>query len=163
MWARFGPPRIRILLILGLVLFALTMGVALYTTLLVEGLVGPPFIPYPFDEVVFVIPSVSLTALLILAGISLWPAAGRPRLLLVAFLLFEIAGLALTLGSRVYLILFGLAGPGVYYFVNALELAAGVCTAIGTFLLLLLALRVATAASSGATLPPSIGPSPPPP
>ncbi len=163
MWARFAPPRIRIFLTLGLVLLALTLGVALYTTLLVEGLVGPPFIPYPFNEVVFVIPSVSLTGLLLLAGISLWPAAGRPRLLLIAFLLFEIAGLALTLGARVYLVLFGFAGPGAYYFVNALELAAGACTAVGTFLLLLLALRVAAAVASGATLPPSTGPSPPPP
>ncbi len=104
-WARFAPPKVRILLILGLVLFAFMIGLAVYVTLLSFGLAGRPFTPHPYGEVILMIPSISLTSLVLLVGIALGPAAGRPRAIILAFLAFEGAGLVLTLVARAYFIL----------------------------------------------------------
>ncbi len=162
MWTRGAVSTERLVLSIGIVLFVVLLGFYAFEGLIYAQLVTIPSSSTPvYLEFLQSIAGVVPLLLLLLVGFSVRRATGRPGTLLFAFVLVEVVGLALTL-SAIYLLNFN-APSTIFLAIGVLYLASGICSAVGVFLLLLLALPPrphAPLPSATASPTPALPPSP---
>jgi hypothetical protein len=156
MWSRGTTLKEQWLLPIGVVVLIVWLGFYAWETLLYAQLITFPQNSVALTEVVATIPVVATTVMILLVGFTIQFVRKRPRPLFVAFVVLEVASLAFSLGATAYFLsTFPPFPPGASYTIYvSLFLASAVSSALGAFLLLVLALP----ARRLAPLPPAIAP-----
>ncbi len=153
LWSRGGIREQRILLVVGIVIFAVWLGWFVFAMLLYAQVIMPFNSPFSLSYAFETIPFVALFALVLTVGFSLRLATKAARWLFLAFVLVELAGIAIEV-ARPFSLAQAAVGNSLLY--GMIVIAPESFSTLGVFFLLLLALQ----ARRDATVPPTSAPPP---